>query len=537
MRERRKFRRIRQAVTVKILPFSNPSQIIEGKVLDISAGGIGVCAKNTLQKGDSIKLTFEISEELKFIEVQGVIHRVDTSGNDFLAIKFVNLNKKDVRRIVEFIDKNHEKKDALFTNLLSVSAFYILCFFVIFSLVPNINFLTFVLIFLIGFVFYRVDILNHRLIRKLTTTNRQLHYVDQLTQALRRSMKVGEMLDLVLKNLTDELGYDRVIIYSVENTGHKHDILRAITTFGVSLEKVSGFEFKFDKALDIIPRAAIEKKPYIIKRATEDHRCSQAFVELVSLKEYVVVPLIARDIAVGVLLADNNINERSIEETDLEPLTLFANQVALAMENAKLYEKVEQLAIMDGLTNIYNHRYFQDALKTELSRLERYYQIPTEKLSVIMMDVDFFKRYNDTNGHPAGDAVLVEIGQILKELTRKVDIVARYGGEEFILLVPSTPKSGAIILAERIRKTVEEHPFEFGMNQPDGKLTISIGVATYEEDGRNPKELIEMADKALYQAKTTGKNKVCYINPPKNLEEMVSDTVKLVEGEKRTSDK
>jgi diguanylate cyclase (GGDEF)-like protein len=363
---------------------------------------------------------------------------------------------------------------------------------------------------------FRLDLDRLSKIAYLTKMNRQLSYVDQLTQAIRKTMKIEEVLELIMKNLVDELGYDRVIIYGMEIGEKNKSLLKVISSFGIQKEKIEGVTFKLDRGLDVVPRAAVDKKPYIIKNAAEDHRCSQEYIELLDLKEYIVLPLIAKDIIVGVLLADNYTNKKPIEEDSLYPLSMFANQVALAIENAKLYERVEKLAITDGLTNIYNHRYFQDIFRYELNRLERYSSETgiIGLMSLIMIDVDHFKNYNDTNGHPAGDVVLIEVGQILKECTRKVDLVARYGGEEFIVMLPYTTKRGAVALAERIRSKVENQPFEFAKNQPGGKLTISVGVATYRNDGKTSEEIIKVADQGLYKAKSEGRNRVCYVNPP-----------------------
>ena len=357
-----------------------------------------------------------------------------------------------------------------------------------------------------------VDLVAYGQFRDLRSTNRQLQYIDQLTTAMRQSMKLNEVLDLVMKNLTNELGYERVLIFSFEHRGYRKDVLAPIAGLKMAMEKLNNFYFKFDKAEDIVPKCAIEKKPYIVRNAPEDHRCSQSFVELLNLKEYVVVPLIAKDVIVGVLLADDPRGKKQILELDLTALSVFANQAAMAIENARLYEKIEQLAVTDGLTHVYNHRYFQEALKNELNRLERYYKIPTEKVSLIMLDIDNFKKYNDMFGHQSGDAILTELGQILKNRTRKVDIVARYGGEEFVMILPSTPKEGALIFAERLREAIAIYPFEMR----DGKqqnLTVSIGVATYEDDAKSAQEMIEIADKGLYKAKLEGKNRVCYIDP------------------------
>ncbi len=362
-----------------------------------------------------------------------------------------------------------------------------------------------------GFILVNVDLRNYIKIKNLTRINKQLNYIEQLTTALRSSTKTEDVLKLVLKNLTEELTYDRVLIYSMETDEKNKQLLKPIAAFGIDFDLIKDYSFKMDKNLDMVPRVALEKKGYIIKNAQDDYRCSQQFVSMLGLKEFVITPLIAKDIVVGVLLADNFINKRPIEEFDLMPLTSFSHQVAMTIENAKLYEKIEYLAIIDGMTNLYNHRYFMESLRDEIIRMSRYEKEAV--LSVIMIDIDHFKHYNDKNGHLAGDSVLVEVGQILKNMTRKVDMASRYGGEEFIMMLPSTQKEGAVILAERIRIAVEEFPFQFGSRQPDGKLTISLGVSTYPEDGVTGEALVDSADRGLYMSKTAGRNKVSVAGP------------------------
>jgi len=353
-----------------------------------------------------------------------------------------------------------------------------------------------------------MDIRNFGLFNQILDSNRKLQYIDELTSAMRQSIKLNEVLELVMKNLTTELGYDRVLIFSFEHRGYKKDVLAPVAGLNVPMEKLENFFFKYDKGEDIVPKSAIEKKPYIVRNAREDHRCSQSFVELLDLAEYVVIPMISKNVIVGVLLADNRKNGRRILESDLMPLTMFSNQGAMAIENARLYEKIEALAVTDGLTQVYNHRYFQDSLKAELNRLERYYKGSTERVSLMILDIDNFKKYNDTYGHQSGDAVLTEIGLILKGLSRKVDVVARYGGEEFVVMMPATPKEGAAIFAERVRANIEAFKFEMRDGQVQ-QVTVSVGVSTFSDDAKTPQALIEEADRCLYRAKAGGKNRVC----------------------------
>ncbi len=166
--------------------------------------------------------------------------------------------------------------------------------------------------------------------------------------------------------------------------------------------------------------------------------------------------------------------------------------------------ELQQLAITDGLTGLFNYRYFRSQLDHELERARRH----NLDLSLIMLDIDFFKNYNDNNGHPAGDIVLKKIADAVRDNIRKIDIPCRYGGEEFILILPDTNKHAAVVVAEKIRGLVEKMPFENQERQPNGKLTISIGVATFRGNGENSDELIKKVDKNLYRAKQSGRNKV-----------------------------
>lgn len=195
------------------------------------------------------------------------------------------------------------------------------------------------------------------------------------------------------------------------------------------------------------------------------------------------------------------------------------DKIRLIEENKKLVEELRQkneqlersnivlseLSIRDGLTGLFNHRYFHEFLHNECLRCSRHGRV----FSVIFMDVDNFKKYNDTHGHPAGDKLLICLGKIISSKVRKTDIVARYGGEEFVIVLPETFRDGALLAAENIRKAIAEYPFEGRETQPLGIVSVSIGVASFPEDGKEAKTLIRMADQALYEAKHTGKNRIC----------------------------
>ena len=181
----------------------------------------------------------------------------------------------------------------------------------------------------------------------------------------------------------------------------------------------------------------------------------------------------------------------------------------LAFEYALLYERTRQLAITDSLTQLYNFGYFWDRLKEERARAERYERL----LSLILVDIDHFKIYNDHNGHPAGNEILQRISRIMSEESREVDIVARYGGEELVILSPESNRRHAFLLAERIRQRIADTLFPYRQSQPGGHITVSAGVATYPIDADNEEALVRCADQALYTAKRAGRNRVTAYAP------------------------
>ncbi|MFH1808704.1 MAG: diguanylate cyclase [Pseudomonadota bacterium] len=196
--------------------------------------------------------------------------------------------------------------------------------------------------------------------------------------------------------------------------------------------------------------------------------------------------------------------ERTVAERTAQ---LGATNSQLSETNARLEaanRQLERLAVTDGLTTLYNHRHFQELLGLELKRGTR----APHHFAVIMIDVDHFKHYNDTHGHPAGDEVLRQLGRLLGQNLRETDVVARYGGEEFVVMLVDSDRAAGLATAEKIRALVAQHPFAFREQQPGGAVTISVGVAFYPDDGLTPGDLIFAADQVLYASKRAGRNQV-----------------------------
>ncbi len=217
--------------------------------------------------------------------------------------------------------------------------------------------------------------------------------------------------------------------------------------------------------------------------------------------ELVIMPTKAKNKVNGIIVADNLYTQKPISEDDMKIFEMLANHAGLAIENSQLYEMVVHKSRTDSLTGLWNHGFFQDALAEEIGQAQK----TKHPLSLIMIDIDDFKKLNDSYGHQKGDLVLTQIAKILKENSREADKLCRYGGEEFAVILPNTPTEQAFAIAERLRQQVADSLFTMA-NTKAVHLTVSIGLATYPIHATTKEELIMKADKAMYTAKFTGKN-------------------------------
>lgn len=242
----------------------------------------------------------------------------------------------------------------------------------------------------------------------------------------------------------------------------------------------------------------LERKPIITNLGSADPRFIVKEI-FSNTKSLLCVPLIAKGEVIGVINITNKKHNRLFNQKDLDFITSLANQAAIAIDNAKLYE----LATKDGMTKLYIYRHFCTLLENELRRCERY----NRNVSLMMLDIDNFKQINDTWGHLSGDMILKSLASTLQDTIRKIDIPARYGGEEFVVILPETDKEDACIIADRIRENISKIAVKV-TDDESVSPTVSIGVAHFTTDGRDVKELINSADMAMYYAKKHGKNMV-----------------------------
>ncbi len=222
------------------------------------------------------------------------------------------------------------------------------------------------------------------------------------------------------------------------------------------------------------------------------------------VRSFLGIPLILRDKVIGGITVANKLDGAGYTQEDEDFLTLLAFQAAAAVEQFRLFEETQRQAVTDGLTGLFNHREFQKRLQEELDRCKRY----GRDFSLLLIDIDFFKSFNDIHGHPFGDLILKEIASLIQKTVRTMDIPARYGGEEFAVIAPETTAENAKLLAERLRKTISAHPFLTPAGQ-QAALSVSIGLASFPLDAQDRESLIQAADQALYFAKESGRNCVC----------------------------
>jgi len=283
---------------------------------------------------------------------------------------------------------------------------------------------------------------------------------------------------------------------------------------GRTLSTVAGYNL-FDETLPPVSESRAGVHPSLVavreKRAVtvSDIRHDERYGERLSagrergFNSFLAMPLVVQDRALGCMNL-YLIERREFGPEEIQLLSTFASQAAVSIENARLFEETRQLAITDPLTGLANHRQFYDQLEREFRRAQRY-QRP---LTLLMLDLDRFKSFNDRYGHLAGDHALRETADVLRQNARSVDVLARYGGEEFAIILPETDLARAASHAERIRAAIADHVFRSAETGLQHRVTVSIGVAGLSPTSQKIEELVHDADQALFRAKAAGRNRL-----------------------------
>lgn len=325
-------------------------------------------------------------------------------------------------------------------------------------------------------------------------TRNQIELLRQAMTAFTSVLNMEQVLKNVLDYLQKLITYDRVILYML--AGSK-----------LRVQAASGFSSDDDPIdLEISARnpqfEAINRNrtPLFLPNARE-YRPFNSLGPLNCGQSWLGVPLLGHGQVLGYLsIYSDTPALYGSEHTRLAEI--FANEASIAIENARLFEQVQLLAVTDELTGFYNRRYFYELVEMEMARARRYHH----ETSLALIDIDYFKAVNDLYGHTTGDLVLKDMCGHIRRAVRESDILGRHGGEEFVLLLPETPLDKALEVAERLRHLVESRLIKAG--DIEIKITVSIGVATVTDTCRTSDELFRCADMAMYQAKQAGRNKV-----------------------------
>ena len=339
---------------------------------------------------------------------------------------------------------------------------------------------------------------------ELAQNVRDLTLLIELTRAITSTLELDPVLEKITEMVGVTLGFNdfTLLLYDAEAGDY---VITETYGLGEEAGQVGGLRFHDDEG--IIALAHEKRGTVLVPDTAAEPRYLHYKGRRKSDGSLLVIPMIYHDEIVGALAFTRpEVNAFGDEEVRL--LETVASQAALAIANARLYEKTVQLSLTDPLTGVFNRRSLGQRLQMELDRARRF----GHPLSAVMVDVDHFKKYNDAHGHPMGDGVLQQVAATLRHTVRRVDLVARYGGEEFTVLLPQVPAEQALEVAEKLRQAIEGHAFPGGETQPLGRVTLSLGVATFPDDADDDVTLLDRADAALYHAKSSGRNRaVAYL--------------------------
>jgi len=334
----------------------------------------------------------------------------------------------------------------------------------------------------------------------------------ETSAAITASTDLEETLGLITSLVTERLDVAWCDLYDYEPAGDEFVVMAFYQLPELEIDSSEWMGTSYDSSNWSDLEACVnERRPSIWYR--DDPRLSAD--ELASMDEWgelsnMSLPLVYRGTVIGLIDVGETRKMRRWTEDDKRVLQAIADQAAIAIVNARAYAALAEQAITDGLTGLFNHRHFNEHLRQEVATARRYGQ----ELSLVMIDVDGFKAFNDRYGHPQGDRVLVELAEIIRQGTRAdVDILARYGGDEYVVILPQARSSGpeptaARNVAERIATAIRAYRFESVKGRRDVVMTVSVGVAGLGLGGHTPEELLSSADKALYLAKHQGKDRV-----------------------------
>jgi diguanylate cyclase (GGDEF)-like protein len=345
----------------------------------------------------------------------------------------------------------------------------------------------------------------------------EIYCLYRITAILSGEMDVEATIKVAKHLFQQTFELDHYSFFLVDETGQ--DLIMR-NWFG--FRRIAGSKERFALDEDIFG-AALQNGSSIYIRDLDSAADHYLFYPALRVKKgsFLCLPMLSE--SSGEPLGTVNLYRQETNGFSHQEITLFeklCRQIARVLDKILLYHQTRALSVTDELTQISNRRYFNQRFEREIVRSQRY----VRPLSVIMIDIDHFKAFNDTHGHLRGDEILRRVARILEQNLRKADLVARFGGEEFVVLLPEIDKLHARTVAEKLRQAIASHHFENAHTQPLGKITVSIGIASYLEDALQGEDLLEAADRMLYLAKSMGRNQVALIEEKDSMiKELLSD--------------
>lgn len=330
--------------------------------------------------------------------------------------------------------------------------------------------------------------------KRLGLEKRKLEELLSIDQTMRTILDLNHLVDFIIEKAVQILEAGKCSLMLLDPESQELLIRGAI---GLDGDVVRGTRIKIGESIAGV--VAQNGNPLLVRDIETEKEISRKNNPKYASKSFMSVPLKVHDKLVGIInVADKkNGEDAAFTPLDLRILCAIVRQATISIENASYYRKLEHLSVTDSLTELFNHRYFIQALDNEIDRAKRY----PKSLCLLMMDIDDFKSYNDTYGHLGGDRLLKDLSKILKQNLRSVDIVCRYAGDEFVAILPETDIPEAKMIADKIKRVIGDLKlFERG-------VTVSIGIAKYSSN-RDRRDMIMKADQALYQSKREGKNRV-----------------------------
>lgn len=335
--------------------------------------------------------------------------------------------------------------------------------------------------------------------RELRRRNAELATVRKVTLDIEDSLSLREIFDDLSKGVVEGFRFDSAAVLLREADG-----VRCVGAHGITGKVDTVIEERGRLA-----HALALGKPLVT--AGDQAARDGSLIELIGMRGHLTIPINLDGLLV-VTRSGRKGRPGKVRANEIDALERLAHHARLAVENARSHERVRRMSITDPLTGLLNHGEFQKRLAHEVGRIQRYASVRARgaRVSLVLLDIDHFKRFNDRYGHPAGDAVLKGVSAAVRSAVRSFDIVARYGGEELAVILPETGVEASRDVAERIRKAVASYPCAVTRSGKPVRVSVSVGVATVPEHGIVPAEVVKQADAALYRAKEAGRNRVVH---------------------------